>query len=236
MNGRLRIAFIAAVALGALTSATLAQSPCGTTTTAAEGETLAEIAERCDVTVAELREANPAVEGDQPAAGATIALPTAVAAESGGTDLLGRARELLRDAGAEIERAAREAGQSVSDYLSGNPDIGQDLRDLGRSYGLPTFDGSGAGVEVVVTQPLPAAGEEVTVTVTGLRPNAAAEIGIGPSRTDFEVVADATADANGRLETIVTLPDWVSASERVVFIVDTQNVTVRSDPIEVAGE
>lgn len=236
MNKRLGVSCIAAVALGALTSAALAQTACGTSTSARAGETLAELAARCDVSVAELREANPGIEGDTLAAGTTIAMPAA-AAESGETDLIGRARELLRDAGTEIERAARDAGQSVSDYLSGNPDIGRDLRDLGESYGLPGFGGgTGAGVEVTVTTPLPAAGEEVTVTATGLRPNAAAEIGIGPSRTDYEIVEKATADDGGRLETTFALPDWITASERVVFVVDTENVTVRSDPIEVASE
>jgi hypothetical protein len=234
MNERLRVSSFAIVlALAGMSPGAVAQSSCGAATTAGDDETLSEIAGRCGVSVEALREANPELAGEAVAAGTEVEMP-----EAASGDLLGRTRELLRDAGQEIERAARDAGQSVSDYLSSNPDIGGDLRDLGERYGLPGFStGSAeAWAGMTVTPAAPKAGEEVTISASGFRANAPAEIGIGPSRTNYEMVGEATADASGHLETTLTLPDWVSASENVVFVVETDNVVLRSDPVEVAAE
>jgi hypothetical protein len=242
---------IAAIALMMVPSLGAAQSACGETTIVAAGETLADVAARCEVTPEALREANPALTSDQVAAGSELAVPNgaeaaedaeAVDGEEG--DLLDRARDLLQDAGRELEEAARQAGQSVSDYLSSDPDIGQDLRDFAERY-LPDFsvstdEGTGgpSGSEpgVTVTPAAPKGGEEITLVATGLRSGAAAQIGIGPSRTEYDVVAQATADAHGRIETTLTMPDWASAADRIVIVVETENVQLRSDPIEVAAE
>ena len=251
MNERRWVSVLAgAVALG-LSPGALAQSSCGETTEAGPSETLAEIAERCDVAIEALRDANPTLTGDAVAAGTMVAMPESTLPEGAGapaddnTDIIGRTGDLIRDAGREIEEAARAAGQSVSDYLSGNPNIGRDIREFGERYGLPGFgaatEGEDAGVSttaevganITLDPASPRAGEEVTVSATGLRAGAAAEIAIGPTRAEYEVIARATSDAAGRVETTFTLPDWTNASESVVFVVETENVTLRSDPVEV---
>ena len=223
----------------------LAQSSCGETTKAGPSETLAEIAERCDVAIEALRDANPTLTGEAVAAGTDVAIPESTLPESADappdddTDIIGRTGDLIRDAGREIEEAARAAGQSVSDYLSGNPNIGRDIREFGERYGLPGFDAApesssaAVGANITLTPASPRAGEEVTLSATGLRAGAAAEIAIGPTRTEFEVIAQATSDAAGRVETTFTLPDWTSASDSLVFVVETENVTLRSDPVVV---
>jgi hypothetical protein len=226
--------FGAALALIAASPIAVAQSICGRTTDARAGETLADIAERCDVAIGGLRQANPGI-GAAPAEGTAIAMPTAAAEESG--DLLGRAGDLLRDAGREIEEAARGAGQSVRDYLANDPDIGRDIREFGESYGLPGFSGAaGGGVSITLTPAAPRAGDEVTIVASGLAAATEAEIGIGRSRTDYEMRTKATTDAAGRLEQKLVLPDWVSASESIIIVVDTPNVTLRSDPVAIAAE
>ncbi len=257
MNERRRLWLLASVIAAALSpGVALAQSSCGETTRAAAGETLTEIAERCDVAIEALRDANPTLTGDAVAAGMEVAMPESTmpegadAAANEDTDIIERAGDLIRDAGREIEDAARAAGQSVSDYLSGNPDIGRDIREFGERYGLPGFgtpDEPGAdaeagasttaavGANITLTPASPRAGEEVTISATGLRAGAAAEIAIGPTRTEYEVIAQATSDAAGRVETTFTLPDWTNASDSVVFVVETENVTLRSDPV-VVGE
>jgi hypothetical protein len=234
----IRISLLGAAAVWvvlALSPGAFAQSICGATTKAAAGETLADIAERCDVTIEALRRANPTLD-ENVAEGADVAIPAADAAAGDDSDILGRARELLRDAGEEIEDAARQAGKSVSDYLASDPNIGRDLREFGQRYGLPGFAAANgdAGAGITLTPAAPRAGEKVTITASGLAADTEAEIGIGPSRTDYETVAKARTDAAGRLETTLTLPDWVSATENIVVVVDTPNVLLRSDPVEVS--
>jgi hypothetical protein len=234
-----RVSLLGAALIAVSVPGAMAQSSCGVTTKAGAGETLTAIAERCNVSVTALREANPALQ-DNVAEGTDVAIPTASAdaAAADGSDILGRAGELLRDAGKEIEEAAKAAGESVSDYVNSNPNIGRDIREFGERYGLPGFApaSADAGAGITLTPAAPKAGEEITITVSGLRAETEAEIGLGPSRTDYEVVTKATTDAAGRLETKLTLPDWVSASESIVIVVDTANVTLRSDPVEVAAE
>src|SRR5687768_206516 len=104
MRERVRILYRAmavAAALPALHGMALAQSPCGATAIAAAGETLADVAERCDVTLEALRDANPTLTGDV-AEGTSINVPAetdagADAEPAEETDILARASDLLRD-------------------------------------------------------------------------------------------------------------------------------------------
>lgn len=217
-----------AACLTAIAPGARAQSSCGATTILAAGESLADVAERCDVTLEALRDANPELRGE-------IAAGTKVAVPDDGGDLLARAQDLLRDAGREIEDAAKRAGKSVSDYLSGNPDVGEDIRKFGRQFGLPG-SASEVGANITITPAAPRAGEAVTLSATGLRARVEAEIGLGPTRSEYDVVARATTDSSGRVEATVTMPDWVDASDSVVFVVETENVRLTSDPVPIVGK
>jgi hypothetical protein len=219
----------AAVAGAAMMMAgSAAAADCGSHTDVAAGERLADVAARCGVALEALRTANPTVD-DNPAVGTQVAIP--VAGESDGGTLMGRAADLLRDAGTQIEQAARDAGESVRDYLASDPDISRDLRQFGERYGLPGFAQSAA---IVVTPAAPKPGEEITVAANGLKSGAEAEIRIGPSVDSAVTVATVTADTFGRLEAKLQVPAAFTA-ETMVVVVDTPNVLLRSDPIAVAG-
>lgn len=56
-----------------------------------------------------------------------------------GGDLLGRARDAVRDATGSIDRAARQARKSASEYLSDNPDLSRDILEFGERLGLRTL-------------------------------------------------------------------------------------------------
>ena len=231
MKRELRVRLCAgAVALMAIAPPVWAQSDCGPATAAQSGETLEDVAERCGVSVEALRDANPDLSGE-------LGDGTAVAMPSETDDLLRRAGDILRDAGREIEGAAREAGQSVADYLSSNPDVGRDIQEFGERYGVPGFQTQGQeiGANITIEPGELVAGETVTVRARGLRENVEAEVGLGSGGSDYEVVAQTRTDSWGRIETEVTLPDWISASENIVIVIETQNVRLTSDPVEVAG-
>ena len=161
---------VIAIALSSLAvaPAATAQSTCGAQTTANAGETLADVAERCGVTVEALMEANPALSAQEVAPGVEIDMPG-----TSGNDLLGRARDAVRGAAEEIEGAAESVGRSVTDYLSDNPDLSRDILEFGERVGLPGVSaGPSAGAEVVVSPSAAGIGDEVTVHASGLRGDA----------------------------------------------------------------
>lgn len=115
----------------AMTQEASAQSSCGSGTTITAGETLSDVAERCDVTIDALLEANPEVSWREIRAGAEIDMPGICG------DCLNRARDAVRAAGEEVGNAAEDVGRAVTDYLSDNPDLSRDFLDFGERMGLP---------------------------------------------------------------------------------------------------
>ena len=215
----------------ALTPAATAQSTCGTQTTAATGETLADVAERCDVTLDALLEANPNLSAQEVAPGVEIDMPGIM-----GNDLLGRAREAVREAGEGIEGAAESVGRSVSDYLSDNPDLSRDILEFGERVGLPGVNaGPSPGADVVVSHRSAGIGDEVIVSASGLRGDAKVAIGAGPPDGDYQVLTETTTNAAGRVEATVVIPGWASGEDALVFVVESDRVSVLSEPLQITG-
>lgn len=61
-------------------------------------------------------------------------------------------------------------------------------------------------------------GAEVLVTARGLPPATPVEIGFGPPRSEYEVLARSTSDAGGRVAERVRVPSWAEAGRRYVFV------------------
>jgi hypothetical protein len=62
-------------------------------------------------------------------------------------------------------------------------------------------------------------GTGVKVVARGFPPNAAVEIGVGRVNSEYDVVATAQTDADGRLETHITMPGFVEPQDRWVIVV-----------------
>jgi hypothetical protein len=215
----------------AVTPAATAQSTCGAQTTAAAGETLADVAERCDVALDALMEANPGLSEQEVAPGVEIDMPGIM-----GSDLLGRARDAVRQAGEEVEGAAESVGRSVTDYLSDNPDLSRDILEFGERVGLPGVSAEpSAGANVVVSPRSAGIGDEVTVSASGLRGDAKVAIGAGPPDGDYQVLTETTANAAGRVEATVVIPEWASGEDALVFVVESERVSVLSEPLQITG-
>jgi hypothetical protein len=65
-----------------------------------------------------------------------------------------------------------------------------------------------------------APGEAVTIRAGGFSPNATVSVGIGLPRSEYEVVAQARANAGGDVATAVRLPGWVERGQGYVFVLD----------------
>lgn len=208
-----------------------AQSTCGSATVVAAGETLAEVAERCGVSLEALRATNPEFAAGTVEAGAPVEVPE----QRGG--LLDRAREAVRSAGEEIEGAARRAGQSATDYLSENPDLSRDLLEFGQRLGLPGVEaGPQMGANVTVQPASLRVGGDVTVNASGLRGDTPVTISAGaPGEEEREVLHRARTDPAGRVEATFALPEWAAEFDTLEFAVETDRVRVTSEPVPLAN-
>lgn len=209
-----------------------AQPSCGSETRLGAGETLADVAERCDVALEDLLEANPDLSTGTVPAGTEIDMPGWL-----GGDLLGRARDALREAGEEIDGAAERAGKSVSEFLAENPDLNRDILELGQRIGLPGVEaGAVAGADLTVSPSSGRPGDEVTIHASGLRGEADVVIGVGPPDSEYEVLERAITTASGRVEVTLRVPQWAADQQSLVFVVETDRVRLTSDPFDIVGE
>ncbi len=80
-------------------------------------------------------------------------------------------------------------------------------------------------------------GTRVQVVARGFPPNASMEIGVGRVNSEYDVVATARTDANGRVDTEITMPTFVEPEDRWVIVVaaEHQPVKVTSDEFDVTG-
>jgi hypothetical protein len=81
-------------------------------------------------------------------------------------------------------------------------------------------------------------GTQVAVAARGFPPEAAVEIGIGRVDSEYDVIATAVTDADGELETQITIPDFVEPEDRWVIVVAAEDLPVQavSDEFDVTGE
>lgn len=100
---------------------------------------------------------------------------------------------------------------------------------------------------VTVPTSTAAPGSSVSVRANGFTPGTTLEIGLGQPRSEYSVVAEVTADARGRAETTVEVPDWTNRGEPYVVVVTEPDHDPRvtsepfvvgeaGDPIRVHGE
>ncbi len=66
-------------------------------------------------------------------------------------------------------------------------------------------------------------GTDVRVVAEGFPPNASVEIGVGRVSSEYDVVARARTDADGDVETWITIPTFVEIGDRWVIVVAAQD-------------
>lgn len=90
-----------------------------------------------------------------------------------------------------------------------------------------------AGAGVVLSPKSGAVGDEITLSASGLRGNAKVEIGLGPPEGEYTVITEATTNAAGQANSRLVIPEWAKGEERLIFVVESERVSVLSEPFEV---
>ena len=103
---------------------------------------------------------------------------------------------------------------------------------------LVAREGAAAGEpRASATPSVVAPGGELQVRAAGFPRDIAVEIGFGPPRSEYEVVARARSDAAGRVAASVSVPSWARAGEPYVIVVagPANRPTAISDTVRVAS-
>lgn len=210
-------------------------SPCGETVMVARGDTLSRIAERCNVSEAQLLRANPGLKGSADLqAGATVRLRPA--GSGAGVDLdqtVNRLGAFASGVGSALGDLAGQVGATVDDLLSKNPDLQDRLRQLGSRLGVTDADGRTAAVSISPRSgPV---GTAVIITAKNLPANTPVILGGGNPSAAYEVLDSALTDGNGTLQATVPVPAWAGDAGQLVFVVVSaeRRLVVRSAPFEV---
>lgn len=225
-----------------------AQSACGDSVTVEAGDTLHSIAQRCDTSVSAMVSANPDLSNPNVIhAGQSLNVPGGDGAELSGP----AATEPTVDSqlgGYQVESGdtlysiAETLGTTVQAVIEANPGLDPRSIPIGRVLNPPGEPSDGgappdqAAVSVSAGQAVP--GEPVSIRASGFPPNVPVEIGAGPPQSEFDVVASAQSDSQGRVRESVTVPDWANQHRRLVFVAQTPDGSIRatSDPIPTVDE
>jgi LysM repeat protein len=228
-------AAIAAVSLAATTAQVEAQSGCGPSVTVARGDTLSEIAERCDVSELAILRANSGITGS---ADLQVGMELKIRDGAAGFSLdraAGRLKSFAQEAGDTLEDLAAKVGSSVEDLLNSNPDLHQRLRQLGDRLSIPGVDASKA--QISLEPPSGPPGTAVTISAVGLPANAPVTIGGGAPRAAYEILDRAWTSNDGTLQATVRVPEWAADTRRFVFAIANADGTLkaRSPAFQIAG-
>lgn len=99
----------------------------------------------------------------------------------------------------------------------------------------PAEPGDGAHVEVDATTVAP--GGPLPILAEGFPPDTPVQIGVGQPDSEYSVIAQATTDADGRVETTIDVPGWAMAGTPYVVVVAQDGADPRavSEPFVVAS-
>jgi LysM repeat protein len=224
--GRLAALMLAGIAVPAQAQAP--EPPCPERHVVQEGESLSDIAQRCDMALAQIIARNPQL-GNPPQIAPGTELELGVVPE---TDAAGRMEIYKVQVGDTLQSMARDLNVSLVELMAANPNVDPGALSIGEELAVPG-DRPAATVSVLPESAAP--GEIVGLRVRQLRPNDWVTIGVGPRASEWRAMREAQATEEGELSTQVPVPDWASPGERLVFVVDTdRGLSFKSAPFLVA--
>lgn len=134
--------------------------------------------------------------------------------------------------GDTLREIANRCTTTVNDLLAANPEIrNPNLIYPGQLLTIPNqnddqVDSSPDDSAVTVSPSTGEAGISVQLQAGGFPPNTPLEIGFGRVESEYDLIAQATADANGNLNRSVRVPNFADAGDRFVFVVLPRGSTV----------
>ncbi|MBN8994092.1 MAG: hypothetical protein J0H94_02625 [Rhizobiales bacterium] len=161
------------------------------------------------------------------------------AAPASADSFLDQARQAVQQAGKQIGNAAQQAGRSVRDFLTDNPDLNRDVVDFGEQVGMPGFDGAkpALGPVVLVSVPQGPSGATITLQVRGFPGDAPVDVLAEPAGGTATAIAHGTTSNRGDAFIDVTIPKAPDDGQNLTFVVATGDgrVSVRSELFNVVA-
>ena len=156
-------------------------------------------------------------------------IAAAPAAASAADSFLDRARQAVQSAGEDVQAAAKQAGQSVRDFLTDHPELNRDIVDFGEEVGIPGFADPkpAAGPAVALSVPQGRTGDSLTVIANGLPGDTAVAVGAGASPGEARHLADARTSKRGELSVRLNVPPQPENGDKLVFVVETADGRLR---------
>lgn len=196
--------------VAASTASAGAANSCGRDVEVQAGDTLSTIASRCGVTEGLILRANPSVDGSADLrVGQSVSL----------TGPMDKLKSMATSAGEGLSQAADNVGSqvksSVEGFLSDNPQLQSNIRDLGTRLGLS--EGQQLA-EVSLDPASPAPGATVTVSATGLPEDQPVIIGGGSPGAAFAQLDEARTTPEGTLQAAIKLPADISADRYQISV------------------
>jgi hypothetical protein len=99
---------------------------------------------------------------------------------------------------------------------------------------IPIEEPGAAAVNISPTTASP--GDTVTLTASGLPANAEVAIGVGPIRSEYDIVDTAVTDDAGEIVRDVVVPQYADVDEEWVFVVETADDSYISNSVAVVSE
>ncbi|MCE7030682.1 LysM peptidoglycan-binding domain-containing protein [Jiella avicenniae] len=194
----------------ASTASAQTTEPCGREVEVRAGDTLSSIASRCAVTEGLILRANPRIDGS-----ADLRVGQAVSL----TGPMDELKSMATSAGQGLSQAAENVGSqvksSVQGFLSDNPQLQSNIRDLGTRLGLSEGQ---QPAEVSLDPASPAPGSTVTISATGLPEDQPVIIGGGSPGAAFAQLDEARTTPEGTLQAAVKLPAEISGDRYLISV------------------
>lgn len=239
---------LAILALPALIPSVSAQdaNPCGDSVTVVVGDTLIDIAERCNTTVEAIQAANPGLVPTALRVGQVIAMPSEdtpepqpIVAVAPVTDDGGTVRFIANGLPAATD-VVIGFGPPGSEYEVVEEALTTEEGALGRTVTVPdTLSGeewllvvetadftaqaiSTPGEPTLAIQPLSGPpGLNIEAVADGFPPNTQVQIGVGPPASEYRVIENAVTSDTGTLQLQLPIPNESQLGEELVYVVET---------------
>ncbi|MDX1688727.1 MAG: PA14 domain-containing protein [Candidatus Promineifilaceae bacterium] len=131
-----------------------------------------------------------------------------------------------------LARIARRCGTSIEALLAANPQISNpSVIQPGQVLEIPQDPAPQVGITPNEGQP----GTEIRVSAIGFPPNSVASVGIGRANSEPTTSKTVTTDAEGTVETTITLPAEAAPGTPWVILVSTGEESALSESFTVTG-
>ncbi|MGE4256842.1 MAG: LysM domain-containing protein [Xanthobacteraceae bacterium] len=207
-----------------------AWAECGGQVLVQKGETLSDLATRCNVTEARILDLNPRIEGSKDLRpGMTLSLIASASknANAGAREamnsLVGRLKSYAKDADESIDEIAGSVTESVEDFIARNPDLHHRVRKIGQRLNIPGVGKMEPQISLSARRGPP--GTSVTISSIGLPGNQPVQIAGGASTGgDYEILDTARTSAEGTLQVTVVVPKGADPKRDFVFVIASSNI------------